>query len=263
MKPISRTRCAIVLIALLGLGSTQAQTSAPTLKAPPKQIPAIEQGALDIIKAMSATLAGAKTLQFQARVQSEAPSIDGIPVIYTSLSDFALQRPNKLAVASSGQGLPSELVYDGKIVIGSTPQTDIIAVTNAPDTIDAMAEFMFEKAGIYFPGGMILLSDPYTNLTGDLRAAFIVEKSRLVGGVETDVVVMAGSGVEGQFWIGSTDKLPHMISMIYTKEPNRPRVTIEFKNWKVNAPIEAKRFSTEKLANAVKADFARTDAPLK
>jgi hypothetical protein len=262
MKSIHRTRAALVLTALLGLGAAQAQTTT-ALKTPPKQLPAIEQGALDIIKGMSTTLANAKTLQFQARVQSEAPSIDGIAVIYTSHTEFALQRPNKLAVSSSGQGQPSELIYDGKIVIGSTPLSDIVAVTEAPSTIDAMSEFMFDKAGIYFPGGMILLSDPYANLTGDLRAAFVVEKSKLVGGVETDVVVLAGSGVEGQFWIGSKDKLPYMMTMIYSKEPNRPRVTVEFKDWKLNASIEAKRFSTEKIARAIKADFARTDAPLK
>lgn len=253
----------LVLSVTFGFSSVMAQASAPLLTAPPKQIPAIEQGALDLIKQMSTKLASANTLQFQARVQSDAPSIDGIPVIYTSNSDFAVQRPNKMVVITSGQGLASELIYDGQSIVAITPNTEIVAFSKVPGNIDDMAQYIFKKAGLYFPGGMILLSDPYTNLTEDMRAAFIVEKTKLVGGVETDVIVLAGSGIEGQFWIGSKDKLPYMISMIYTKEPNRPRVTIEFSHWKVDATIEANRFNTAKIANAIKVDFAHPNAPLK
>lgn len=260
---LSKLGRVFALSATLLCGSAIAQISTPLLTAPPKQIPAIEQGALDIIKQMSTKLSSAKTLQFQARVQSDAPSIDGVPVIYTSNSDFAIQRPNKMAVMTSGQGNPSELIYDGKSIVAITPNTDIVAFSKAPGNIDDMAEYIFKKAGLYFPGGMILLSDPYTSLTGDMRAAFIVEKTKLVGGVETDVIVLAGSGIEGQFWIGSQDKLPYMISMIYTKEPNRPRVTIDFSHWKVNAKIDSERFNTTKIANAIKVDFAHANAPLK
>lgn len=260
MQLLIRGTAALLMTTIFGLGSALAQ-SAPLLQSPPKQLPAIEQGALDIVKAMSTKLASSKTLQFQVRVQSEAPSVDGITVVYTSNTEFSLQRPNKLAVLSSGQGMPSELIYDGKSVVAITPRTEIVAFSQAPSNIDEMANFIFQKAGIYFPGGMILLSDPYANITGDLRAAFIVEKSKLIGGVETDVVVLAGSGIEGQFWIGTQDKLPYMMTMIYSKEPNRPRVTLEFKDWKVNQTIDAKRFDVEKVANAIKVDFARIDAP--
>jgi hypothetical protein len=259
MNTTKRASALLILAVMFESGLAIAQSVSSPIKAPPKEIPAIEQNALEIVKKMSDTLARAKTMQFQARVQSEAPSLDGISVIYTSSSAFAVQRPNKMAVLRSGQGVPSELIYDGKSVVAITPHTDIVAHSKAPATIDEMAEFVYQKAGIYFPGGMILLSDPYSNITGDLRAAFVVGKTTLVGGVETDVVVLAGSGVEGQFWIGSQDKLPYMMTMIYTKEPNRPRVTVEYKDWKVNQPIDSDRFNTEKVANAIRVDFARPD----
>ena len=182
MMLIKRASAALVIATMFGLSTAIAQTTPAPIKAPPKQLPAIEQGALDIVKAMSAKLAGAKTLHFQVRVQSEAPSIDGIAVIYTSNSEFTLQRPNKLTAVRTGQGNPSELIYDGQSVAVITPNSNLVAFSKAPGNIDAMAQFIFEKAGIYFPGGMILLSDPYANITSDLRAAFVVEKSKLVGG---------------------------------------------------------------------------------
>lgn len=260
MSQIKRASVLLLMALMLNSGAVIAQSVPSPLKAPPKQLPAIEQNALDVVKKMSEALEKAKTMQFQARVQSEAPSLDGISVIYTSNSAFAVQRPNKMAVLRTGQGNPSELIYDGKSIVAITPQTDIVAYSKAPASIDEMAEFVFQKAGIYFPGGMILLSDPYSNITGDLRAAFVVGKTTLVGGVETDVVVLAGSGVEGQFWIGSQNKLPYMMTMIYTKEPNRPRVTVEYSDWKINQPIDAARFNTEKVANAIRIDFARPNA---
>ena len=116
MMLIKRASAALVIATMFGLSTAIAQTTPAPIKAPPKQLPAIEQGALDIVKAMSAKLAGAKTLHFQVRVQSEAPSIDGIAVIYTSNSEFTLQRPNKLTAVRTGQGNPSELIYDGQSV---------------------------------------------------------------------------------------------------------------------------------------------------
>ena len=147
----------LVLSVSLVCGSVIAQTSPLPLTAPPKQIPAIEQGALDIIKQMSTKLSSAKTLQFQARVQSDAPSIDGIPVIYTSNSDFAIQRPNKMAVMTSGQGLPSELIYDGKSIVAITPNTEIVAFSKAPGNIDDMGNSTgFPKQASKFGVGLDL-----------------------------------------------------------------------------------------------------------
>lgn len=263
MKSIGFKNGLVLLSIVLGLGAANAQPTKPSLTASPSEIPAIEQGALDIIQAMSTKLSKAKTLQFQVLVQSEAPSTDGITVIYTSNTSFAIQRPNKMAVVETGQGLPSELIYNGQSIVAVTPQTEVVAFSDAPGNIDEMAAFVYQKAGIYFPGGMILLSDPFANITGDLRAAFITETSNLVGGVQTDVVVLAGSGVEGQFWIGAEDKLPYQMTMIYTKEPNRPRVTLSFRDWQIDGPIPTDRFSIDRFANAIKVDFARIDAPLK
>jgi hypothetical protein len=208
---------------------------------------------------MSQRLANANTLQFKARVQADSTSLDGVTVIYTSQTEFALQRPNKLAAIRTGEGDPTEIIYDGKQLVGITANSPVVAVSDAPDNIDDMAKFAFEKAGLYFPGGVVLLADSYPALTADLKAAFIVGKTSLVGGVETDAVALAGTGVDGQFWIGSKDKLPRMITMIYTKQPNRPQVTIEFTDWSVDKKINPSRFDTSKFIKMPKTEFARHD----
>ncbi|MCX7223309.1 MAG: hypothetical protein NTW89_10755 [Burkholderiales bacterium] len=70
MKSMRLAGAALMLATSFGLSSALAQTAAPSLKAPPKQIPAMEQGALDIVKAMSTKLASAKTLRHHTGFKS-------------------------------------------------------------------------------------------------------------------------------------------------------------------------------------------------
>jgi hypothetical protein len=240
-------------------GTAMAQQSTAGTAALPPGLQVIEPSALTVIKAMSERLSQAKTIKFSARVQSQGVSIDNVTVFYMSETDFSIQRPNKLAARRTGEGNPTELIYDGKRLVGVTPEEPVIALADAPDNIDDMAVFAFEKAGIYFPSGVIILSNSYDVLTADLKAAFIVGTTDLVGGVLTNAVALAGSGVDGQFWVGVDDKLPRMITMVYTKEPNRPQVTIEFSDWVLDQPIDPSTFDTARFLNRPTTEFARQD----
>src|SRR5579863_8662233 len=90
---------------LVALGMTGALAIAPVLaqqqpkpppEAPPPDHPAIEPAALEILKATSQRLAGAKSMSFTAATTYESPARNGQPLYYTTLSTVAVQRPNKL-----------------------------------------------------------------------------------------------------------------------------------------------------------------------
>ncbi len=51
---------------------------------------------------------------------------------------------------TSGQELASELIYDGKSIVAITPNTEIVAFSKAPGNIDDMAQYIFNKAGLFF-----------------------------------------------------------------------------------------------------------------
>src|SRR5262249_58762570 len=106
-------------------------------------------------------------------------------------------------VIRRGEGPGSESSYKGKRVQAYEPAANIGASVEAPATIDAMLTAAYDNAAIYFPFTDLIVSDPLKMISANLRVAFVVGKSIVVGGVPTDIVVLVGKFVHVQLWIGS------------------------------------------------------------
>lgn len=244
----------------LAQSAPKQETSAQTQLTLPKGMVAVEPAALELIRSMTQTLAAAKSLEFDSIVQAEFPSIDGIAVMYLTGAHIAMQRPNKFDVKVTGNGADHEILYNGKQLFAYMPENNVVAVANSPDTIDATAAFAYEKAGLYFPGDDLILSNPYEHVTRGITDAFIVGKTKLVGGVETNIVVMAGNEMQGQIWIGAKDNLPYMASWVYIADKTRPRTTLTYKNWKLNSQIPASSFDADRFSKALVTEFSHPTA---
>src|SRR4029077_966574 len=105
-------------------------------KAPDAQM-GLEPRAIDILKASSAKLASAKSMSFTAVVSYENPSRLGPPLVYSTKSLVTVQRPDKLRIITPGDGPASQFYYDGKTMTAFSPAENLLAVADAPPTIDA------------------------------------------------------------------------------------------------------------------------------
>jgi len=251
-------------VALVGGANAQQAAPAPKAKpaakaAPKPAPPELEPKAIDILKAMSAKLAGAKAMSFTAIVTYESPSRLGPPLAYTTSSEVVMQRPDKLRVITAGDGPASEFYYDGMTIVAYAPAENLVAVADAPPTIDAALKAAFDSAAIYFPFTDALVADPYKDIADGLEVAFVIGQSRVVGGTTTDMVAIANSLVFAQIWIGSEDKLPRMVRAVYVMDPSKLRHQVEFSNWKIDAAVPADSFASAKAAGASKIQFARPD----
>ena len=258
-----------MLVLLFGLPTAvMAQTAAPsTATAPAKKAvkPAatkapefkmvLEPRAIDLLKAMSARLAAAKTMSFTAVAGYEFPSKLGPPLVYTTRYDVALQRPDKLRVLMPGDGPASEFYYDGKAMVAYAPVENLAAVANAPSTIDAMLKTAYDTAAIYFPFTDLILSDPYSALA-DGKLAFYIGPSGVVGGVNTEMVAWANDDVFLQIWLGVDDKLPRRVRAMFRADPLMLRHELELSNWKLDGAIAAETFASAKAASAGRIAFA-------
>jgi hypothetical protein len=224
--------------------------------------PALEPKAIELLKAASSRLAAARTMSFTAVVTDESPSRLAIPLAYTTKSEVVMQRPDKLRVITLGDGPASEFYYDGKIMMAYAPAEDLVAVADAPPTIDETMEVAYHVAAIYFPFDDVLVSDPYKDIAEDLRLAFYVGQSNVVGGTRTDIVAYDTGGVFIEIWIGAEDKLPRMLRAIYVDDPLRLRHQLELSNWKIDPALSPDVFGSAKAAAAKHMKFARPDAPL-
>src|SRR5262249_12872177 len=152
-------------------------------------------------------LAAAKSMTFTAVVSYESPSRLGTPLVYTTKSDVTLQRPDKLRVITSGDGPASEFYYDGKVMMAFEPAVNLVAVADAPPTMDGALEAAYTSAAIYFPFTDVVVADPYKDIADGLKLAFYVGQSQIVGGVSTDMIAYANDDVFVQMWVGAEDKL--------------------------------------------------------
>jgi hypothetical protein len=198
-------------------------------------------------------------MTFTAISTVESPTRLGPPLAYTTRSEVTFQRPDKLRVITTGDGPASEFYYDGKTMMAFAPAENLVAVADAPPTIDAALKAAYDSAAIYFPFTDVLVTDPYKDIAGGLKRAFSIGQSHVVGGTTTDMVAIADDRVFAQVWIGADDKLPRMIRAVYLDDPARLRHQVEFSDWKLDGPVPADAFASARASGATHIDFARPD----
>ncbi len=254
IKTIGRTLvivCTLILV-VVGYGHTTEKKSAEKVaklaasqikESPPAVRMERESKAMDILKAACDRLAAAHTLRFTAVTTYENPSRLGVPLAYTVQSQVSLQRPDKLKIITPGDGPASEFYYDGKVMTAFAPGENLVAVTEAPSSIDAALQTAFDVAAIYFPFTDLIVADPYKDLTDDLILAFYIGQSNVVGGVTTDMVAYATNDVFIQIWIGVNDHLPRMIRAVYRQDAAHLRHQVELSNWQLDATLAPETFS--------------------
>ena len=219
----------------------------------------LEPKAIDLLKAACSRLAAARSMSFTAVVTYENPSRLGPPLAYTTRSEVTLQRPDKLKVITSGDGPASEFYYDGNTMMAFAPAENLLAVADAPATIDAALKAAYDSAAIYFPFTDLIVTDPYKDIADGLILAFYIGQSHIVGGTTTDMIAYANNDVFMQAWIGTEDKLPRMIRAIYRTDPSRLRNQLEISNWQLDLAVPAEAFTPANVGSTTRIAFARPD----
>ena len=198
-----------------------AKTPSPPSVPPPAIT--LEPKAIEILKAACSRLAAAKAMAFTVVLSYESASRLGAPLVYTTKSEVAVQRPDKLRVITSGDGPASEFYYDGKVMMAFEPAANLVAVADAPPTIDATLKAAYDSAAIYFPFSDVIVADPYQDIADGLKLAFYIGQSQIVGGTTTDMIAYANEDVFVQMWVGVEDKLPRMMRAVFSQDPARMR----------------------------------------
>jgi len=264
-KFLGKALLMLLLSLMMAAGAANAQSTTPLAKkkttqskkrpaTPPK--PDLEPKAIELLKAASDRLAAAHSLSFTAVEIFEHPSRHGHPLAYATKSDVLLQRPDKLRVVISGDGPASEFYYDGKVMMAFAPAENLLAVADAPPTIDATLEAAYNSAGIYFPFTDLIVADPYKDMAEGLKLAYYIGQSHVVGGTTTDMVAYIDNGVFIQIWIGAKDKLPRLIHAVYLDDPDRLRHNLLLSDWQLDPAVPGDAFGSTSAASAKRIQFA-------
>lgn len=253
-----------LFLAVNGNAQQQAPKASKSAKAQKKKPapavkPVLEAKAIDILKTASSRLAAARTLSFTAVAGHETPSRPGPPLLNMVKGEVILQRPDKLRVITPGDGRAFEFYYNGKTMMAYAPVENLVAVADAPPTIDAMLDEVHRLAAVSFPFADLIADDPYKKVGPGLKLAFYVGQSHVVGGTTTDIVALENDKAFGQIWIGTDDHLPRMIRLVYLDDPLMLRFQVEYSNWELDHSFPPDAFESSKASSAPHIPFARPD----
>lgn len=253
-------RALIAVSVLLGCGSAAvAQNKPEPAAAPAGEIK--DERALSLLKGMSATLAGAKTVSFKARSMVPFASPTGQYISLFAMSRVVMQRPDRLFVETRGDLFPNELTFDGKTLTAVTLDKRFFAQREAAgNSIDAVIKGAHPGSDALAPFIDLLTSDPYAVLTRNLSSAVWIGQSA-IGGVKTDHLAFTAKGVDWEIWIGA-DKLLRLMVVSFRTGERQPTFTVEFTDWKLNAQAPAQTFSTAIPKGATRLEFRSEATPL-
>jgi hypothetical protein len=240
---------------LIGLFAAPLQAAEKAVTAPAPAVQ-LEPRALEVLQAMSAKLAGSQGMSFTAITTYEKPSRLGPPLAYSTVAQVDVQRPDHLRVMTSGDGPATEFYYDGKRAYAFAPTENLLAQADAPPTIDATLEAAYQRAAIYFPFTDVIVANPYEDLTRDMRLAFFIGQSTVIGDTTTDVIAYANDIVFVQAWIGAQDKLPRMLRAVFRDDPSQSRHQVAFSDWKLASALSVDNFKPEHIDKARQIEFA-------
>lgn len=212
------------LFATLAVGTLRAATP-----------PAVDPAALDSLKRMSATLAGAKAFTVLTTATFEVPAVTGQALTFTSEGQIALRRPDRLRALLAGDAPPFDFYYDGSSVSVFAPATGVYSTSKAPPTIDAMLAGLHAETGIRFATMPLLTSDPYAALSRGMFSAVVVGPSKVDGKV-CQHLAFRSAGVNWEIWLDPDARaLPRRLAVTFTDSPGSPRRTlVEFSHWNLH-----------------------------
>jgi len=237
--------CAFVF-AVLWLSTSNAQQPG-TPKSPAAKD--IDPLALQVLKAATDPLKGAKTFSFRALVSRETLGSNGQIVTLFNFSEVTVQRPDQLRVNFRGRGKDVQLYYNAGNAVLYTPEEKLYALIPAAKTIDATLETL-EKKNVFIPIRNFLSSDPYKSLSDDLMTGYVVGQVMLFD-EPVHHLAFTEPDAEWQLWvIGGEHPRVRRLQVVDKSKPGHPRMVVDFLDWNLQAQPRADFFNFEKPPDA-------------
>jgi hypothetical protein len=133
---------------------------------------------------------------------------------------------------------------------------NVYATAPAPAKLDTAIDDARERLKADFPGGDLLVSDPYTALTdGMIEGRYIGLEP--VDGTMAHHLAVTKKNMMWQIWIKAGPEAVPLRYVVTSEDlPGHPEFTLQLRNWQPNAPVHAAIFSFSPPPGARQVAFA-------
>jgi len=248
---IMRLRCvgwlAVVLAGLfvpeaLGEGATSKQAS-------------LEPKADEVLRRMSDYLAAAKQFSFEAHVMFDEVLDSGQKIQLSSMRKIQVRRPNKARSEIVGDVENQQLWYDGQTLAILDKTRNVYSVAKVPGSTDKMMDFLFEKYGIAAPLADLIISDPYTSATRNVRLGQYVGLHQ-VKGTKCHHLAFRQDNLDWQIWIEDGAKpLPRKLVITFRESIGQPQFVAIIGKWDLARQLPDELFAFKAPEGTKKMDL--------
>lgn len=220
---------------------------------------AIDADALQALKGMTDYLEGLQAFSMHTENIYEDVLATGQKIQFHFESSIVAQRPDKLRVERI-DGMAKQLfVYDGAKFSIYDPAQDIVAVIDAPSTIDDFLHFARDALDLVPPSGDLVYSNAFELLTAGMTSGFVVGET-VIAGTPCVHLAFTTEVVDWQVWIATGDKpLPVRYVLTTTDDPAQPQFVTTISKWNTEPEIKDGLFEFTPPATAMEIDFVRVD----
>lgn len=259
---------AILMVATALVGSVMAAAAQPS--AAPTQGPSALQSASPppggitplarkLLTQACQTLGSADAFTFHAEVLFDQALPAGVKVQYAGAIDFAVQRPNQLAIDYQSDLGAKRLWYQHNTLTIFDPLHAVYATLTVPDSIDDMLEQVARENHLTLPLSDLAYTDPCQRILKQTIYGDYIGVNDAQG-VPCDHVAFSTRTVDLQLWLDRSGKpVPRKIVINYRAEPSSPEYIAFLSDWKFPREIAASQFAPELPKDAKKIEFLKIE----
>jgi hypothetical protein len=186
-----------------------------------------------------------------------------VKVQFAGAMDFALQRPDQLAVDYESDLGAKRLWYSGDKLTIYDPPHEVYAIEQVPETTDGALEYVAETHNLTIPLSAFAASNPCQRIRPQILFSGYIGVNN-VNGRACDHVAFSSKDIDFQLWIDKSGKpFVRKIVINYRSQPGSPEFIAFLSGWKFPAAIPASRFKPELPQNAHRIDFLHVKTEVK
>jgi len=233
--------------------ASPASPQAPQAALPPNIDPRADQ----LLNRSCDDLGSSKAFTFHAEITFDQVLPSNVKLQFAAAADYAVQRPDQLAVEFHSD-LGGKLIwYNGTKVTILDPPHMFYAILEVPDSIDEMMARLEEVHNLSIPLADLAYSHPCEMFRkGVIYSAYIGIND--VAGEDCDHLAFTKNNVDWQVWLQRTGRhLPRKVVINYRNAPGSPEYVAVLSDWKFPASIPASVFQPDLPKDAKRIDIMK------
>ena len=196
-----------------------------------------------ILREMSASLAGVKTFSFTAEEVSEKVGAGGQKTPVTLVRHVIVRRPDRFTFRTEG-GAGATLWYDGKYATVVVDEKKLYAQGPMPHTLDETLDYAAAVYDLKLPWADLLYSSPYDALvSADTTGGWVGEEQ--IEGAPCDHLAYQNPVVDWEIWVTQARHGVKRLQITYKEDPGKPVTRVTFKDENLAPTLEKGTFTAK------------------